>query len=148
MQQSTFLLILGTLCTSLLSSALSVYVFHDVDRDRMGHLNEAFRALCGESLMFTIVFGAIVAVLTQLGNRLFHLSDYTPGSKLSCLLGIGVIVLQYPWDIAGRKLLPQFADSSLLVYLILAIFVCTAALLRDSYKQKQMAMRVGSGTTA
>src|SRR5271167_3418117 len=98
MRRSIFLLMLGILCSALLCAAISVYLFHDVDKDKIGHWNEAFAGLCTESVLFTVVVGGGVALLTLLGQHLFHLKGYSPRSKLGVCLGTGVTVLQYPWD--------------------------------------------------
>jgi hypothetical protein len=49
---------LGIFCTALFVAAISVYIFHDVDHDKIGHWNEAFAGLCVESVSFTLIIGA------------------------------------------------------------------------------------------
>jgi hypothetical protein len=129
---------LGIFCTALLSAAISVYVFHDVDKDQIGHWNEAFAGLCTECVLFTIVVGGGVALLTSLGRHLFHLKGYSPRAKFGLFLGIGATVLQYPWDFVGRAAFPKLADSSLSLYLIVAIIFCSIAILRDNFRQKKL----------
>jgi hypothetical protein len=73
MLRAILLLMLGVFCTALFSAAISVYIFHDVDKDKIGHWNEAFAGLCAESVLFTVVVGGGVALLTLLGRHLFHL---------------------------------------------------------------------------
>jgi hypothetical protein len=51
---------------------------------------------------------------------------------LGLFLGVGVTAFQYPWDFAGRKVFPKFVDSSLSIYLAIAIVLCTVVLLRDN----------------
>jgi hypothetical protein len=129
---------LGTLCSALVSSALSVYVFHDVDKNMVGHWNEAFVGLCTESLLFALIVGGGVAFLTLMGRLLFKLKGYSSHAKLGFLLGVGVTVLQYPWDYFGRATVPGFADSLLGVYLIVAIVLCSVALIRDAFRQRKL----------
>jgi hypothetical protein len=138
MWRSLSSLIVGVFSTALLSSAVSVYLLHDVDRDQIGRWNEAFAALCAESFIFAVMVGGIVGLLTLLARQLFHLKGYSPRAVLSLVLGIAVTALQYPWDFLGRKFFPKIADSSLDVYLVIAIIACTVILLRDNYQQMRL----------
>jgi hypothetical protein len=135
MRRAILLFMQGIFCTALLSDAVSVYIFHDVDKDNIGHWNEAFAGLWGESVLFTLVIGVGVAVLTWIARHLFHLTGYSPRARLSLFLGVGVSIIQYPWDIAGRAAFPKFADDFLLLYMIVAIILCSIALVRDSFRQ-------------
>jgi hypothetical protein len=128
---------LGTFCAALFSAAISVYIFHDVDKDKIGHWNEAFAGLCTECVLFTVIVGGGVALLTLLGRHLFRLKGYSPRSKLGFFLGIGITVLQYPWDFVGRTAFPKLADSSLTLYLIVAIVLCSIVMVRDNVRQMQ-----------
>lgn len=136
MRRSILFLMLGIFCTSLFIAAISVYVFHDVDHDQIGRWNEAFARLCVEGVLFTLTVAGPAWLLTLLGQRLFHLRDYSPRPKLGLFLGIGLTIFQYPWEFAGRKLFPRLADSFLSFYLIAAIVLCAIVLLRDSFMQK------------
>lgn len=138
MRRSILFLILGILGTALLSSAISVYIFHDVDRAHIGHWNEVFAGLCAESILFALMIVGPVWFLTLIGHYLLHLRSHSPRAMLGLLLGIGVTVIQYPWDIAGRKLFPKFADFSLTLYLILAVVFCTIVLLHDNFTQMKL----------
>jgi hypothetical protein len=138
MRRTIFLLMLGSFCTALFSAAISVYIFHDVDKDKIGHWNEAFAGLCTESVLFTLIVGGGVALLTTIGRHLFHLQGYPPRSKLGLFLGIGVTVLQYPWDFVGRTAFPSLADSSLSFYLIVAIVLCSIAIVHDNFRQMKL----------
>jgi len=138
MRRAILLLMLGIFCTALLSAAISVYIFHDVDKDQIGHWNDAFAGLCTESVLFTVMVGGGVALLTLLGRHLFHLKGYSPRAKFGLFLGIGATALQYPWDFVGRTAFPKLADSSLSLYLIVAIVFCSIAILRDSFRQKKL----------
>jgi hypothetical protein len=137
MRRSIFLLILGILCAALLCSAISVYLFHDVDHDMTGRLNDAFSQLCVEFILFAVLVGGGAGLLAFLGSFLFHLRGYSPRPAFSYVLGIGATVVQYPWDFLGRVLFPKLADASLAVYLVVAMFLCAAFLLGDSFKQKK-----------
>ena len=130
---------LGLFGTALSIAAISVYIFHDVDTDKTGHLNQAFAGLCMESAIYTLIVGGGVALLALAGRRLFRLKGYSPRAKLGLLLGIGITVLQYPWEFAARKELPKFADYSLSFYLVFAIVFCAIIIVRDSFRQ--MALR-------
>ena len=138
MRRAILLLMLGAFCAAIFSSAISVYIFHDVDKDKIGHWNEAFAGLCIESVLFAVLVGGGVALLTLLGRHLFHLNGYSPRSRLGVCLGIGVTVLQYPWDFVGRKAFPELAGSSLSLYLIVAIVVCSIVMVRDNLKQMKL----------
>jgi hypothetical protein len=129
---------LGIFCTALLSAAISVYIFHDVDKDQIGHWNEAFAGLCTEGVLFTVIVSGGVALMTLLGRHLFHLKGYSPRSKLALFLGIGVMVLQYPWDFVGRAAFPELADSFLSFYLVFAIVLCSIVLVCDNLRQKKL----------
>jgi hypothetical protein len=48
---------LGVFCTALFSSAITVYIFHDVDKDMTGRWNDAFAGLCTGSVLFTMIVG-------------------------------------------------------------------------------------------
>jgi hypothetical protein len=138
MRRAILLLMLGTFCAALFSSAIAVYVLHDVDKEKIGHWNEAFAELCTEGVLFTVAIGGGVALLTLVGRRLFHLKGYSPRSKLGVCLGIGVTVLQYPWDFVGRTAFPKLADSSLSLYLIVAIVLCSIVIVRDNFRQMKL----------
>lgn len=138
MLRTIFLFMLGMFGTGLLNAAISVYLLHDVDKDMIGHSNEAFAGLCGEIVLFTLVIGAGVALLTWLGRLLFRLKGSSPRAKLGLFLGIGVSIIQYPWDFAGRAAFPKFADTFLSVYLIVAILVCSIFIVHDSYRRRKL----------
>jgi hypothetical protein len=129
---------LGIFGTALFCAAITVYIFHDVDKDKIGHLNEAFAGLCAESVLFTVVVSGGVALLTLLGRHFFHLKGYSARARLGLLLGISVTVLQYPWDFIGRAAFPKLADASLSLYLIVAIVLCAIALVRDNFRQMNL----------
>ena len=140
MWRAIVLFTLGIFSTALVVSLFSVYVFHDVDKEMTGRWNEAFAGLCVEFVFFTAIIGGGVALLTFLGRQLLRLKGYLPRPRLCLFLGIGVTVLQYPWEFAGRALLPEFEDFPLSLYLVVAIVFCSVVLVRDSVRQKKTAL--------
>jgi hypothetical protein len=138
MRRAILFLMLGIFCTALFVDAISVYILHDVDKDQIGHWNEAFIGLCTESLLFTVIVGAGGALLTLLGRHLFRLRGYSPRAKVGLFLGIGVTVIQYPWDLVGRAAFPKLADSSLALYLIVAIVLCSIVIVHDNFRQMKL----------
>jgi hypothetical protein len=138
MRRAILLLVLGIFCTALLAAAISVYVFHDVDKDQIGRWNEAFAGLCIESVLFAGIVGGGVALLAFPGRQLFHLKGCSPRAKLGLFLGIAVPVLQYPWDFVGRVAFPKLANSSLSLYLVLAIVLCSIVLVHDNFRQMRL----------
>jgi hypothetical protein len=129
---------LGMFCTALFIAAISVYIFHDVDKGEIGRWNEAFANLCAEFVLFTLIIGGGVALVVFLGRALFQLQEYSPAPNLVLLLGVGVSVLQYPWEFIGRLLFPELADFFLVLYLILAILVSATVIIRDSFRQMKL----------
>lgn len=142
MRRSLVYLELGIFSSALVISAVSVYLFHDVDREMVERWNEAFAGLCFEFFLFTSFIVLGVGILTWLGRRLFNLKGSSPRASLGLVLGICVSVVQYPWEFVGRILLPQLEDTSLILYIVLAIIVCTGILLRDNYRQAQTTQAV------
>ena len=138
MRRAILLLMLGILCTALFSAAISVYILHDVDQDKIGHWNEAFEGLCIESVLFTAIVSGGVGLLALLGRHLFHLQGYSPRAMLGLLLGIGVAVFQYPWEVAAKKELPNLVDPSRSLYLVVAIILCSIVIVRDNFKQMKL----------
>ena len=131
--------LLGTLCTALFSAAISVYVFHDVDHDKLGHWNAAFAGLAAEVIFFTLIMTGGVALLTLLGRQVLHLRGHPTSAKLGLFLGIGASVVQYLWDFAGRTAFPKLAEFSLGLYLIVAVALCSALIVRDNFKRMKRA---------
>lgn len=131
-------LVSGIVWAALFVDAVSVYLLRDVDHDQVGHLNTAFAGLCAESVTFALLIGVSVGLLTLVGRALLHLRGCLPRKMLSLFLGIGVTVIQYPWDYIARRAFPRFADFSLTLYIVIAIVVCTIVLLRDSFEQMKL----------
>ncbi len=138
MRRAILLLMLGIFCGAILAGAISVYVFHDVDQEKIGHLNDAFAGLSIEAGVFGLIIGGPVWLSVLLGRRFLNSRDYSPRARISFSLGIAVAVFQYPFEFIGRKLLPNFTEFFLSFYLLAAIFLCTAVLLRDIFKQLKL----------
>jgi len=96
MRRAILLFMLGVFCAALFIGAISVYVFHDVDKDEIGHWNEAFAGLSIELVLFTLIIGGGVALLTFLGRHLFHLKGYAPRSKLGFFLALAFLYSNIP----------------------------------------------------
>ena len=137
------------MCAALPIAAASVYLLHDVDRDMLGRLNDAFLGLCTESTLFALVVGGAAGLLATLGRSVLHLGGYSPRAITGFFAGIGVTICQYPWDIVARKLFPGLQQTSLSVYIFVAMFACVVVLLRDAFKQKRIleAASSSSGTS-
>lgn len=129
---------LGILCAATFIAAVSVYAYHDVDKEQIGHWNETFAAQCIEGVLFTVTVGGGVAVLTLLGRQLFHLSGCFPRLKVVFLLGVDVSLLQYPWDFISRAALPRLADAALSAYLVVAIVLSSIVLVCDAFRQRKL----------
>jgi hypothetical protein len=138
MWRAILLLMFGIFCTALFLAAISGYVFHDVDQDKIGHWNEAFGDLFIEAVVFSLIISGAVWLLALLGRQLFNLRGYSPRTRIGLSLGIATAVFQYPFEFVGRRLVPNLARSFLSFYLVAAIFLCTAVLLRDTLKQRKL----------
>jgi hypothetical protein len=138
MWRAMLLLILGIFCTALFLDSISVYVFHDVDQAEIGHWNEAFAELSVESVVFGLIIGGSVWILCLLGRQLFNLRGYSPRARIGLALGIAATVFQYPFEFVARKLFPNLAGTFLTLYVVAAIFVCTAVLLTDTFNKLKL----------
>lgn len=136
MRRAILFLMLAIVCSALVVAVISVYVFHDVDRDKVGHWNEAFADLAVESVIFAVIIAIPALVFALLGQHLLKLRGHAPRAMLGIILGIAVTICQYPFEFIGRKLFPQYAESFLSVYLIVAVLACVAVFLRNAHKQK------------
>jgi cytochrome bd-type quinol oxidase subunit 1 len=147
MWRAILLLMLGMLCTALFLDAISVYVFHDVDQDKIGHWNEAFADLSVEAVVFSLIISGAAWFLALLGRQLFNLRGYSPRARIGLSLGIAAVGFQYPFEFAGRKLVPNHAEFFLAFYLVAAVFLCTSVLLRDTIKQLKLRKALEPPTT-
>jgi hypothetical protein len=138
MRRAILLLTLRTFSTALFLAAISVYIFHDVDQDRIGHWNEAFADLSTEVFVFSLILGGAVCLLALVGQRVFGLRGGFPRARIGLSLGIAAAVFQYPFEFLGRRLVPNFAGSLLSFYMVAATILCTAVLLRDASRQREL----------
>jgi hypothetical protein len=58
--------------------------------------------------------------------------------KVVFFLGVGITVLQYPWDFVSRVALPKLADASLSAFLVIAIVLCSIVFVRDASRQVKL----------
>jgi hypothetical protein len=138
MWRAILLLMLGIFCTALFLNAISVYVFHDVDQNKIGHWKEAFADLSIEAVVFSLIISGAVWLLALLGRPLFNLRGYSPRARIGLSLGIATAFFQYPFEFVGRRLVPNRQESFLSFYLVAAILLCTAVLLRDTFMQLKL----------
>ena len=123
--------------TALLTNAAAVYLLHDVDADRIGKWNLAFRELTLEFLIFSLVVTVPFFLLTWIGTMVFRLRHVAPNLKLGVVLGIAVILIQYPAEFTVRKLAPgHSADSFLLGCMLLSPICCAAIVLFSAHKRR------------
>ena len=78
MFRAILLLTLGIFFTALFLGGISVYLFHDVDQDKIGHLNEAFAGLSVEVIVFSLIISGAVSLLFLFGRQFFKLHGYSP----------------------------------------------------------------------
>ena len=123
---------LGIFCTFLFTSFLAVFLFHDIDPGATKRA--AFLGLCVEGLFFGLFIVVPTLILTWLGLHLFGRRANSSQPNLALLLGVGLTVVQYPFEFAGRILVPRFNDAALSLYLVVAVVVCTAVFLWNSQK--------------
>lgn len=123
--------------TALLTNAAAVYSLHDVDTDRVGEWNLAFRELTLEAFIFSLVLTASFFLLTWIGTMVFRLRHVALNLKLGVVLGIAVMLIQYPAEFTARKLAPgHSADSFLLGYILLSPICCAAIILVSAHKRR------------
>jgi hypothetical protein len=127
---------LGIFAAAIFTNAVAVYLFHDVDADRIGKLNLAYWELTLEFFAFGLVMAIIFLLLTWVGALVFRLRHVPPNPRLSFVLGIVVTVLQYPAEFAVRKLAGDSADAFLLGYLLLGPVCCAAVVLLNRHKRR------------
>ena len=123
--------------TALLTNAAAVYLLHDVDTDRAGEWNLAFWELTLEALIFSLVLTVSFFLLTWIGTMVFRLRHVALNLKLTVVLGIAVMFIQYPAEFTARKLAPgHSADSFLLGYILLSPICCAAIILLSALKRR------------
>jgi hypothetical protein len=97
---------LGIFFTALFLGAISVYVFHDVDPDKIGHFGEAFLGLALEAVVFSVIIGGAVWPLSLLGRRLLKLRGSSPRAGIGLLLGMATAILAIALRLGRKKILP------------------------------------------
>jgi len=116
---------------------LLFYLLHDVDADRIGKWNLAFWELTLEFFIFSLVLTVSFFLLTWIGIMVFRLRQVELNFKLGLVLGIGVMLVQYPAEFTVRKLAPgHSADSLLLGYILLSPICCAAIVLLSAHKRR------------
>jgi uncharacterized membrane protein SpoIIM required for sporulation len=113
----------GVCLSALLLGAVSVYVFHDVDKDLIGKCNIAFRYLAGEVLFFGLLVTLGTAILTQIGRMVAGLRPAVPPTKLGFIVGVSVGLVQYPFEFLVRKVANEHYDFWIYTYIGLSILV-------------------------
>lgn len=128
---------IGMFAAALITNAAAVYLLHDVDADRIGKWNLAFWELNLEFFIFSLLLTASFFLLTWIGTMMFRLRHVAPNLKLGLVLGIGVMLIQYPAEFSVRKLTPTHsADSFLLGYILLSPICCACIVLVDAHKRR------------
>jgi hypothetical protein len=123
--------------TALLTNAAAVYLLHDVDADRIGKWNLAFWELTVEFFVFSLVLTVSFFLLTWIGIMVFRLRQVALNFELGLVLGIAVMLVQYPAEFTVRKLAPgHSADSFLLGYILLSPICCAAIVLLSAHKRR------------
>lgn len=123
--------------TALLTNAAAVYLLHDVDADRIGKWNLAFLELTLEFFIFGLVLTVSFFLLTWIGTMVFRLRHVALNLKLGVVLGIAVMLIQYPAEFTVRKLAPgHSADLFLLGYILLSPICCAAIVLLSAHKRR------------
>jgi hypothetical protein len=125
----------GVCLSALLLGAISVYVFHDVDKDLVGKWNIAFRYLAGEVLLFGLLVTLGTAILTQIGRMVAGLRSTVPAPKLGFILGASIGLVQYPFEFLVRKLADEHYNFWSYAYIALSILVPSAVFVAASRKQ-------------
>ena len=120
MWRVTYSFLSGVLIAAMITNGVAVYLLHDVDADRIGKWNLAYWELSKEFFFFALIVLGVFLIVTWIG---------------SLVLGIGLILIQYPTEFAVRKLsAAHSADTFLLTYLLLSPVCCAAIILIDRYR--------------
>jgi len=121
----------GLMITVLPVNFISVYLLHDVDKERVGQWNLAFFELCEEFLLFGLVVTGLFLFFLWCGRALLRIptsSNYV----LAFFMGVLVIVVQYPVERAGRAFFQSRGDVVLNLYLLLSPLFCAVLFLIKS----------------
>jgi hypothetical protein len=140
---------IGMFATALFTNAAAVYLLHDVDADRVGKWNLAFWELTLEFFIFSLVLTLFFLLLTWIGAMVFRLRHVAPNLKLGFVLGIAVMLIQYPAEFTVRKLTPgHTAESFLLGYILLSPICCAAIILLNAHKRRASSPTAQSSSPA
>jgi hypothetical protein len=127
---------IGMFATAMFTNAAAVYLLHDVDADRVGKWNLVYWELTLEFLVFSLVLTVFLFLLTWIGTMVFRLRHVTLNLKLGFVLGIAVVLIQYPAEFTVRKLTGHSADAFLLGYVLLSPICCAALILLNGRKRR------------
>ena len=134
---------LAAILSSIVITAISVYVLHDVDSDLRSNLGRAYSETETEFVLFSTIAAIIFGGVGAAGKALLGLQLQPTASKLSVWLGGGLMVVQYLWDLLSRAFLSVTAGERMLtIYMFGAPVVC--ALLLLILKKKQPASDAGA----
>ncbi|PYV60238.1 MAG: hypothetical protein DMG95_14235 [Acidobacteria bacterium] len=135
MWRVTYSFLSGVLIAAMITNGVAVYLLHDVDADRIGKWNLAYWELSTEFFFFALIVLGVFLTVTWIGSLLLHVRHAPTSSKLPFVLGVGLILIQYPTEFAVRKLsAAHSADTFLLTYLLLSPVCCAAIILIDRYR--------------
>ena len=126
---------MGIFSAATVTNAVAVYLLHDVDADLSGRWNQAYLDLSLEFVAFAFVTAALFLFFTWIGKLAFRFRSPTLNTKLGFALGIAVILIQYPAELAVRKVTPAYSEAFLLGYILLSPIVCAATILLDIRKR-------------
>jgi hypothetical protein len=121
----------GVLVSALFVNALSVYVFHDVDREMIGRWHEAYFQLNIELLFFSLIVTGLLLLFMCLGIKLFRYPVFSQNVRLAFTLGVGTILIQYVYDLAARSWAPEIAQVVTAIYPLLGSAISAIILIRN-----------------
>jgi hypothetical protein len=143
MWRLSFMFFIGMFTAAMLTNAISVYLLDDVDADLIGKWNQAYWDLTIEFFFFAVVVAALFLTVTWVGTLILHLSHTPPNSRLALVLGIALILFQYPAEFAVRKLnAGHSANTFLLAYLVLSPMACSTIVLIRRYRSIRVSKRI------
>jgi hypothetical protein len=119
----------------LLLSAVSVYVFHDLDKQLIGKWDLAFRDLAGEVLVFALMVARGTAVLTQIGRMVAGLRPAVPTPKLGLIAGASIGLVQYPFEFLLPNVADEQCDFWIYAYIVLSILASSAVFMAACRRQ-------------
>jgi hypothetical protein len=123
----------GLVVAGVSLNAISVYLLHDVDANRIGKLNLAFAELCEEFSFFIVIASVFFLFVLWIGKKLLRLQLLAPNQRLAFSLGAMLMIAQYGIDFFVRALLPNQRGTVLTAYLLLSPVLCAAIALRFTF---------------